>query len=213
MQVHTLIIGTSKSKNQNGYYIDAKEKFWGLVHKGGASTRILDPTEFQTLIQEHGIGFSELAFNHIHFGEHEVDPYTHDEQLKNDISVIREGTPLLMKHLQSIQPKRIVFNGKSAAGAFLQQKEMGMIQELSAKYINQKGLNYGHIGQWEGIDLFMLPSLSAAAGKSWKEDQGEDKWLNFWRSISKDCHASKPKWIWIALFLLTLATILIITKK
>ena len=68
MQVHTLIIGTSKSKNQNGYYIEAKEKFWGLLHKSGVTNQLLEPSEFKTLTEKHGIGLSELAFGHIHFG-------------------------------------------------------------------------------------------------------------------------------------------------
>jgi len=213
MQVHTLIIGTSKSKNQNGYYIEAKEKFWGLLHKGGATTRLLDPSEFQTLTEKHGIGFSELAFGHIHFGEEEKLTFSNDGKLKAEIQVLQEGTPQLMKHLRDIQPKRIVFNGKTAASIFLQQNDLNKIEEVSAKYANLKGHTYGHIGQWNGIDMYMFPNLSGAAGKSWKDDQGEERWLQFWQSIRKDCHPANPKWIWITLFLFILAAILIIIKK
>lgn len=213
MQVHTLIIGTSKSKNQNGYYIEAKEKFWGLLHKSGVTTQLLEPSEFKTLTEKHGIGFSELAFDHIHFGDPEKETYSNDSLLKKDIEVLQEGTPQLMKHLLEVQPKRIVFNGKTSASIFLQQMDLNKVEEVSAKYVNLKGHTYGHIGQWQGIEMYMLPNLSAAAGKSWKDDHGAEKWLQFWQSIRKDCQTANPKWIWITLFLLTLATILIITKK
>lgn len=213
MKVHTLIIGTSKSKNQNGYYIEAKEKFWGLLHKGGATTRLLDPSEFRILTEKHGIGFGELAFGHIHFGEQEQPTFSNDGQLKGDIQVLQEGTPQLVKYLRNIQPKRIVFNGKTAASIFLQQINLNKVEEVSAKYTNLQGYTYGHIGQWNGIDMHMLPNLSAAAGKSWKVDQGEERWLRFWQSIKQDCYSKPPRWIWIALLILILTSIFFISKK
>lgn len=65
--MHTIIIGTSKSKNQNGYYIESKDKFWGLLYKSGLTSSVLEPHQYQKLIDEYGIGFGELAFDHVFF--------------------------------------------------------------------------------------------------------------------------------------------------
>ena len=213
MHLHTLVIGTSKSKNQNGYYIEAKDKFWGLLFKTGITKRLLDPSEFRLLSEKHGIGFSELAFNHIFFGDSNQPSYSNDQQLKSDLHVLQEGVPLLLKYLSEINPKRIVFNGKTAASVFMQQIDHDKIEGVNAQYINRKGLGYGKIGQWKGIEMYMLPNLSAAAGKTWKEDNGENEWSKFWTSIQKDCHPSHSKWIWLAIILLIITTIFLINKN
>ncbi len=213
MALHTIVIGTSKSKNQNGYYIEAKDKFWGLLFKGGATPRLYEPSEFRLLSDLHGIGFSELAFEQSHFGDNESRAFSNDQQLKNEIDVLTAGIPLLMNHLDKVKPKRIVFNGKTAASLFLQFIDKKEILEVNAKHINQKGLNYGNIGIWNGIEMWMMPNMSGAAGKSWKDEQGELKWLSFWKLIAPECKARKPAWIWISLFILIIITTIIFLKK
>jgi hypothetical protein len=213
MALHTLVIGTSKSKNQNGYYIEAKEKFWGLLFKGGATPRLYEPSEFRLLIEQHGIGFGELAFDHSHFGDSELTTFSNDQQLKNEVQVLAAGIPLLMNNLNKLKPKRIVFNGKTAASLFLQYIDKKELLEVNAKHINQKGLSYGNIGEWNGIEMWMMPNMSGAAGKSWKDEQGELKWLSFWEMIAPECRAKKTAWIWISLFILIIITTIIYLKK
>lgn len=213
MTLHTLVIGTSKSKNQNGYYIEAKDKFWGLLFKGGATPRLYAPSEFQLLSELHGIGFSELAFQHSYFGNNELNAFSNDQQLKNEVDVLTTGIPLFIEYLNKVKPKRIVFNGKTAASLFLQFIDNRPSLEVNAKYINQKELSYGNIGAWNGIEMWMMPNMSGAAGKSWKDEQGEQQWLSFWKMISPECHVKKPTWIWISLFVLLLITIIIFLKK
>ena len=36
-----------------------------------------------------------------------------------------------------------------------------------------------------------MPNMSNAAGKSWKEDNGEENWLKFWEIISKETTPKK----------------------
>jgi len=183
MTFHTLIIGTSKSKNLDGYYFEAKEKFWGSIHRAGLTSRQYRPEEYR-LLQAEGIGFAELAFHHQLLGESdEATVYSQDHQLNEDIEVIRKGIPELQKFILQSGAKRMVFNGKSAISAFFEFDESGDVASLSSQFARHKQWEYGLCTTWKGIDVYLLPNLSATASAEWKKHNGEAHWMNFWNSI------------------------------
>lgn len=215
-KTHTIVIGTSKSKNEDGYYFDSKKKFWSIIHSVGITPRLLEPTEYQTLTDKYGIGFSELAFDAIFFGEDsENETFKNDAQLNKEIEQLNQGIPKLINHLNKIKPKRIVFNGKSAASAFLEFLIKGKLDKLSSSYVKEKNYQYGKIDTWNGIEIWMMPNTSNAAAKYWKSDNGEEKWMTFWEMVSLDAPKSNKylKWILILLFVTTIISILLFNIK
>lgn len=209
-KLHTIVIGTSKSKNSAVYYLDSKNKFWGLIHKARVTPKLLDPSEFKELIDEYGIGFGELAFDHVFLGEDlENLSITNDKSLNDQLDSLNNGVPKLIQHLQNIKPKRIVFNGKSAASVFYQFINNNKIDKVSAAYANEQGFQFGKIGVWNDIEIWMMPNMSNAAGKSWKDDKGEDNWLKFWAITSKEITSKQNYWklyLSIGIILLAITT-------
>jgi G:T/U-mismatch repair DNA glycosylase len=213
MSFHTLIIGTSKSKNVDAYYVEAKEKFWKLIHLSGLTQRQYHPEEYR-LLQVAGIGFAELAFHHQVLGENmNAVPYSQDRQLNDDLEVIRKGIPDLQKFILESGAKRIVFNGKTAISAFFEFNETGTVEILNSQYVRNKGWEYGACTTWKGIEVYMLPNLSATASAEWKKQNGELHWMELWRKLalnadpnSKSVKKDKPgltptQKLWAGLFL------------
>lgn len=215
-KLHTIVIGTSKSKNSAVYYLDSKNKFWGLIHKSGITPKLLEPTEFKELIDKYGIGFGELAFDHVFLGEDlENVSITNDKSLNDQLDSLNNGVPKLIQHLHNIKPKRIVFNGKSAASVFYQFLNNNKIDKVSAAYANEQGFQYGKIGVWNDIEIWMMPNMSNAAGKSWNDDKGEENWLKFWEIISNEIAPKKNNlklYLSIGIILLALITYYILIK-
>jgi G:T/U-mismatch repair DNA glycosylase len=212
--MHTVVIGTSKSKNEFGYYINSKKKFWGLIYQSGLTPRLLEPNEFQILTDQYGIGFSELAYHHIFLGESDKnDALPNDEMLNDQLTIINEGIPGLIQFLKTRKPKRIVFNGKAAAAAFYQFMNHGKVEKVSAAYVNELGYKFGKINTWNEIEVWMLPNLSNAAGNSWISDEGEKNWFQFWEMIAKENPAVSKKNYWVYLIiLLVLISLFVIFK-
>jgi len=150
MSFHTLIIGTSKSKNLDGYYFEARDKFWKLIHRSGLTPRQYNPEEYR-LLQSQGIGFGELAFHHQVLGE------------SSSTDVFSQA-----------------FNGKTAISAFFEFDETGNVESLNSQYVRNKGWEYGLCTSWKGIEVYMLPNLSATASAEWKKHDGELHWMKFW---------------------------------
>lgn len=209
-KLHTIVIGTSKSKNSAVYYLDSKNKFWGLIHKARVTPKLLEPNEFKELIDKYGIGFGELAFDHVFLGEDlENVSITNDKSLNDQLDSLNIGVPKLIEHLQKIKPKRIVFNGKSAASVFYQFINNNKIDKVSAAYANEQGFQFGKIGVWNDIEIWMMPNMSNAAGKSWKDDKGEENWLKFWAITSKEITSKQNYWklyLSIGIILLAITT-------
>lgn len=183
MRIHTIIIGTSKSKNIDAYYIEAKEKFWRLIHLSGLTPRQYLPEEYR-LLESKGIGFAELAFHHQTLGKNAEDvSFSQDKQLNEEIDVVRRGIPDLQNFILESAVKRIVFNGKSAMSAFFEFDETGHLESLNTQYARMKGWEYGLCTSWKGIDVYMLPNLSATASAEWKKHNGEVHWMRFWKSL------------------------------
>jgi G:T/U-mismatch repair DNA glycosylase len=216
VDLHTIVIGTSKSKNAAVYYLDSKAKFWGLLHKSGVTPHLLEPTDFNQLIENYGIGFGELAFDHVFLGDDlENESIKNDKAINEQIDSLNIGIPKLMKHLLSIKPKRMVFNGKATASSFYQFVNNNRIEKISTSFANEQGFAYGKIGDWNGIEVWMMPNTSNAAGKSWKDEKGEETWLNFWGIISNDIPKKNNLMkigLSIGLLLLAIATYFLLKK-
>jgi G:T/U-mismatch repair DNA glycosylase len=181
--MHTLVIGTSKSKNEDAYYIEAKDKFWNSLFLSGFTDRQLLPHEYRELINK-GVGFAELAFNHQFTGKDKLDiPYSQDKQLENDLSIVLKGIPDLFNFIRKTGVKNLVFNGKTALACFLEFYSNGVILNLNSSFIRDKKLSYGKCLQWEGLDVYLMPNLSASAGNEWKIHNGLETWTNLWKQL------------------------------
>ena len=213
--MHTIVIGTSKSKNELGYYIDSKKKFWSLIHSAAITPQLIEPHQYKKLIVDYGIGFGELAFDHVYFGEElENESISNDKDLSQQLHVLNTGIPQLIQFLIDTKPKRIVFNGKTAVSAFYQFIKKGKVEKLKAGFVKELGFDYGKIDTWNGIDVFMMPNLSNAAGKYWNEDKGEERWLSFWKMVKNDMPQKTTfKWWIIALIIVIIAAIIIIINQ
>lgn len=167
------IVGTSKSKSENGYYFDSKEKFWGLVEKSKIGKRY-EPLEFNQFTNETGIGFCELVFDNI---------ISNDKKIKEELDYLRKGIPDFITYLKgNVCPNQIVFNGKSAAGWFFQYIDTGDIDKSPAKYLKKifPEFKYGLCERgFNGIKIWILPNTSGAANATWDSKP----WLDFWNSI------------------------------
>ena len=205
--IHTIVIGSSKSKNENAYYIESKDKFWGLIKSAGLTKDLLSPFEYRVLTNEYGIGFGELAFDYVFLGEQiENEAVANDKLLNDQIEILNIGIPKLVKHIKELKPKRIVFNGKGTAACFYEYLKKGKVEKIKASYVKELNFSYGKVDTWNGIEIWMLPNLSNAAGKYWKEDNGEQLWLNFWKTVADDKPKNTTKaWLWV----LIIATIII----
>ena len=211
--MHTIIIGTSKSKNSAGYYFDSKKKFWGLLYNSGLTPKLLEPTDYKSLINDFGIGFGELAFDHVFLGEDiENESIRNDKTLNEQIGKLNIGIPKLINFINDTKPKRIVFNGKSATSSFYKFLKTGKVEKVSAAYSNELGLNYGMIENWNGIEIWMMPNTSNAAGNSWNNDKGEERWMNFWKMIKNEVPKKKKSFVWLWIILAALLITAIIYK-
>lgn len=190
--MHSLVIGTSKSKNEDAYYVEAKDKFWLSLFKSGYTEIQLRPEDYRELISK-GIGFAELAFHHQFTGDDEYDtPFTQDKQLNNEIEVVKRGIPELNKFIREKRVKNLVFNGKTALSCFLEFHETGTIEAINSSYLRSKTFSYGKCLQWEGLDVYLMPNLSAAAGKEWKTNNGLEHWMSLWNILKSQNTSPSP---------------------
>jgi G:T/U-mismatch repair DNA glycosylase len=185
MKFHTLIIGTSKSKDEDVYYLEAKDKFWKPIHLSGLTSKQLDPSEYRLLFDK-GIGFGELAHLNRGFGsEIDSEVYSQDRQLAARLDVINKGIPELLKFIEAAEATTLVFNGKSAISAFMEFVEFGKVTAISSRFANEMNYKYGFCGTWNGCEIYLLPNLSKTASAEWKKHKGDELWLEFFKSINR----------------------------
>lgn len=167
------IVGTSKSKEQNAYYIQSKEKFWGLIERSKHGIRY-EPEEFNSFSQKTGVGFCELVFDKI---------VPKDKDLKEDLAMVQSGVDDFVNYLKSNnKPDVIAFNGKTAAGWFLEYIDKNEITKRPGKYLNSIApeFDYGKFPRlFNGVQIYVLPNTSGVAAKHWKEQP----WLDFWNEV------------------------------
>lgn len=139
-----LICGTAvgpRSAVVREYYAGRNNQLWAILHKFGATPRLLNPAEF-TQLQKFGIGLTDLAKN-----THGVD---------SALTASAFDRKRLMDLVLTTQPQILVFNGKRAAKVYFRRRNV--------TYGHQSGQDIGT------TQLFVAPSTSGAARRWWNED-------------------------------------------
>src|SRR6056297_144646 len=164
MMKNVLIVGTSKSKQTDAYYIKAKDKFWGLIYQANLineMNRPFYPEEYKIFNEKTGIYFYEFTDNIV----------SSDKALKeSELRKIERGVKELLKILDDTNaPQAIALNGKTAAGWFYQYIKEFSIRKNPGNYYNKKLKgNYGKITIYNKTEIWVLPNTSGAASGHWK---------------------------------------------
>lgn len=173
MKHHTFVVGTSKSKEKDAYYIQKSNWFWGLLFDEGVTEELLKPTDYRTLGREYGIYLTEI-----------VDPDDHIVAQDGDITGahVRNGMESLMRRIEEHEPRRIGFKGKNAATWFYRYFEDKPLTASGESDHNadRRRLDYGPL-DWEylGLEYYLLTSLRAY-------HFDEDNWRSFWQRVKSD---------------------------
>ena len=179
MKYHTFVCGTAKSKQEDRYYIKAKNRFWRSLHETGITDRQLKPREYRTLGKEYGIYLTEL-----------VDPSTYIIARDKDIEpfYLKDGLRKLCSRIESERPKRIGFVGKNAATWFyryLKGMELTKSNHPAHRRTRRSLRDYGLLN-WRctslllprGIECWLLTNTH----RQWKREI----WLDFWKHCKYD---------------------------
>ena len=165
-KTHTIICGTSKSQDNDGYYIKEKDKFWGLIHKYKVTESLIDPFDYKKF-EDLGFKFLELITNIVSQDKKIFEKYSIDE--------IQSYIEIFVEKVDSIKPKRIFFHGKKSADWFLQYIKYGKIRKKG--YLMTRSREYGKQSDLNlGYDIYILPSTSGAASKYWQPKYWEQAW-------------------------------------
>ena len=139
-----VVCGTAASTvsaARGAYYAGPGNKFWQVLHEVGLTNRQLRPEEYEELLS-FGTGLTDVAKG----------------QAGSDAAIdfsLSDPQSLREKLLQ-FAPGILAFNGKKAAQVFLGQRRVGY------------GLQAETIGK--NTRLFVAPSTSGAANRSWNVD-------------------------------------------
>ncbi len=171
MKYHTFICGTSKSRNEKGYYIKEQDKFWGSIKEAGLTNTQFSPYEYKRF-EKMGFKFTDIV---------DAEEYIISQDRLINTKHVQTGLDSFNKLLKRYKPKRILFNGKKAAEWFLRD-QIGL-KTLSTKNYITRELEYGrqHF-EFTDIVVFILPSTSGAASKYWKKEP----WIEAWKDCKKD---------------------------
>lgn len=178
MRHHTFVCGSSKSKQEDAYYIKKANWFWGILHSEGITDELISPERYRELGRRYGIYLTEI-----------VNPDEHIVEQDGDIEgyQVESGMRRLVERIEEHEPKRIGFKGKNAATWFYRYFED---EELTASgesdhNADRRRLDYGAL-DWDylNLDYYLLTSLRAY-------HFDEDVWRRFWRSCSPDVESHK----------------------
>ncbi len=187
MKHHTIVCGTSKSKEIDAYYIgdQLEEKFWGSLYEADITENDIGPRDYRELGKKYGIYLTEIV---------DRDKYIIKSDKKIELYHLKDGFPKLFETIENEKPKRILFNGKRAADWFWQWTKFNEIKILSEDYAIMKkcyDMNYGLQRQhdWNfDAEIYVLPNnTSGSASHHWKRNRGEERWIKAWKACSQDC--------------------------
>ncbi|TQQ79715.1 uracil-DNA glycosylase family protein [Halonotius roseus] len=172
MKHHTFVCGSSKSKQQDAYYIYHNNRFWGTLEEAGITDTQLDPPEYRRLGREYGIYLTEI-----------VDPSSYRVPKDSDIEPhqVREGVETLVERVETHGAKRIAFVGKNAATWFYRHMENKEITHSQASgHKNDRRRLEGLSLDWDyfGIDYYLLSNTH----RHWDKDV----WMDFWKVCVDD---------------------------
>lgn len=172
MKHHTFICGSSKSKQQDAYYIYHNNRFWGTLHEAGITETQLAPEDYRQLGKEYGIYLTEI-----------VDPaeYRVAKDSKIKPHQVEEGIETLVERIESHSPNRIAFVGKNAATWFyryINNKELTHSQASGHKTDrrNLSGLELDW--DYKSLNYFLLSNTH----RHWNKEV----WMEFWNRCEED---------------------------
>ena len=99
---------SSVSARRGHYYAGPGNRFWSVLEETGLTPRLLEPSEFRTLLQ-YGIGLTDVVKN--------------QAGMDIDIDFSGYGAKLELR-LRSFSPRFLCFNGKRAASEALGRKQV-----------------------------------------------------------------------------------------
>ena len=135
------------SARAGAYYAGPGNRFWPTLYRVGLTPRILAPTDFCT-VRRYGIGLTDLC----------------KTEAGSDVSLSGQAddAAALAAKIARYRPDVLAFNGKRAAGVFL----------------NNATIDYGEQSRRIGeTAIHVLPSTSGAARRWWDEA--------FWRRVAE----------------------------
>jgi len=178
MKYHTFVCGTSKSKEEDGYYIKAENRFWRSLHEAGITIRQLKPREYRILGLKYGIYLTEI-----------VNP---EKIIKRDKNIepfhLKDGFKRLFDRIENEKPRRLGLVGKNAATWFYRYLNGMKLAKSNHPAHKRTRRNLGDYGllDWKytslllpkDIDCFLLTNTH----RQWKKEI----WLDFWQHCKYD---------------------------
>ena len=135
------------SARVGAYYAGPGNRFWPTLHRVGLTPRLLAPAEFRAVL-DHGIGLTDLCKT--------------ESGADSSLSGRADDSAALTAKIARHQPPVLAFNGKRAAGVFL---DAGTLDY---------GVQTRRIG---ATAIHVLPSTSGLATRWWDE--------GFWRRVAE----------------------------
>jgi len=179
MKHHTFVCGTAKSKQEDRYYIKARNRFWPSIHEAGITDRQFKPREYRMLGKEYGIYLTEL-----------VDPSKYIIARDKDIEPfhLKDGFKKFSSRIENEKPRRIGFVGKNAATWFYRYLKRMELTKCNHPVHRRTRRNLGDYGllDWrytsllspKGIEFWLLTNTH----RQWKREV----WLDFWQNCKYD---------------------------
>jgi hypothetical protein len=172
MKHHTFVCGSSKSKEQDAYYIYHNNRFWGTLHEVGLTDEQLSPEEYRRLGREYGIYLTEI-----------VDPEEYRVAKDGDIEPhqVKEGLTALDNRIDAHNSNRLAFVGKNAATWFYRYIEEKPITHSQASGHKNDRRNLGGLEldwDYKGLDYFLLSNTH----RHWDREV----WIEFWNRCHND---------------------------
>lgn len=172
MKHHTFVCGSSKSKDEDAYYIYHNDRFWGTLDEAGITDSQIAPADYRRLGSEYGIYLTEI-----------VDPDQYRVAQDSDIEPhhVKEGMKVLIDRIESSDPNRLAFVGKNAATWFyryIEDKEITHSQASGHK-TDRRNLQGPEL-DWDflGLDYYLLSNTH----RHWNKEV----WMDFWKTCKDD---------------------------
>ncbi|MFB6102948.1 MAG: uracil-DNA glycosylase family protein [Haloplanus sp.] len=172
MKHHTFVCGSSKSKEQDAYYIYHNDRFWGTLQEAGITDTQLSPENYRRLGREYGIYLTEIV---------DPDEYRVAKDSEIEPHHVREGIETLVQRIESHNPNRIGFVGKNAATWFyryINDKELTHSQSSGHKTDRRDLSGLRLDWDFKGLDYYLLSNTH----RHWDKDV----WLEFWKRCKAD---------------------------
>ena len=173
MEMHTIICGTSKSKDVDEYYVKERAKFWKLIHESGVTSKELQPHEYREFTR-YGYHLMEL-----------VSDIIPQDRLINFDETQRKNIEHSVDRIDNMNIKRVFFNGKKAACWFLQGKGERKVTKTCSSVTRKR--SYGRQVDLDlGYDVYILPSTSGTAARYWNAEIWTQAWKDTLQDIKLD---------------------------